>query len=132
LRAPSFSWESLSSGPPEPIFWSLPAIVRLYPLHLLCTDPQLFPGMSIQSMEFSSIYSEGNRRRFLITAAVAVVAIAIVDWRTKPFISIGFLYLFPILLVAGFLRRWQIIFVALVCSVLQELFTHPVRPSTGC
>jgi hypothetical protein len=90
LRAPSFSWESLSSGPPEPIFWSLPAIVRLYPLHLLCTDPQLFPGMSIQSMEFSSIYSEGNRRRFLITAAVAVVAIAIVDWRTKPFISIGF------------------------------------------
>jgi len=124
LESPSFSWEGLSSGPPEPIFWSVPAIVRLYPLHLLYTVPQLFPGMYIHSMEFSSIYSKGNRRRFLITAAVAVVAIAVVDWQTKPFISIGFLYLFPILLVAGFLRRWQIIFVALVCSVLQELFSE--------
>jgi two-component system sensor kinase FixL len=75
-------------------------------------------------MEFSSIYSENNRRRFLAAAAVLIVAIAIVDWRTKPFISIGFLYLFPILLVAGFLPRWQIIFVALVCAVLQELFSE--------
>ena len=75
-------------------------------------------------MEFSSIYSENNRRRFLVAAAVLIVAIAIVDWRTKPFISIGFLYLFPILLIAGFLPRWQIIFVALVCAVLQELFSE--------
>jgi PAS domain S-box-containing protein len=75
-------------------------------------------------MEFSSIYSEGNRRRFLITAALLMVAIAIIDWQTKPFISIGFLYLFPILLVAGFLPRWEIIFVALICSVLQELFSE--------
>lgn len=75
-------------------------------------------------MAFSSIYSESNRRRFLIAAAVLIIVIAIVDWQTKPFISIGFLYLFPILLVAGFLPRWQIIFVALVCAVLQELFSE--------
>jgi len=75
-------------------------------------------------MEFSSIYSEENRRRFLITAAILVVAIAVIDWQTKPFISIGFLYLFPILLVAGFLPRWEIICVALICSVLQELFSE--------
>jgi two-component system, LuxR family, sensor kinase FixL len=75
-------------------------------------------------MEFSAIYSEGNRRRFLIAAAVLVIAIALIDWQTKPFISIGFLYLFPILLAAGFLSRWQIILVALVCSVLQELFSE--------
>jgi two-component system, LuxR family, sensor kinase FixL len=75
-------------------------------------------------MEFSSIYSENNRKRFLVAAAILVVVIAIVDWRTKPFISIGFLYLFPILLVAGFLPRWQIILVALVCAVLQELFSE--------
>ena len=75
-------------------------------------------------MDFSSIYSEGNRRRFLVAAAILVVAIAIIDWQTKPFISIGFLYLFPILLVAGFLPRWQIILLALVCSVLQELFSE--------
>jgi PAS domain S-box-containing protein len=75
-------------------------------------------------MEFSSIYSETNRRRFLIAAAVLVAAIAVIDWQTKPFISIGFLYLFPILLAAGFLSWWQIILVALVCSVLQELFSE--------
>jgi len=46
-------------------------------------------------MEFSSLYTEGNRRRFLIAATVLIAAIAIVDWQTKPFISIGFLYLFP-------------------------------------
>jgi two-component system, LuxR family, sensor kinase FixL len=75
-------------------------------------------------MEFSSIYSEHNRKRFLVAAAILIVAIAVVDWQTKPFISIGFLYLFPILLIAGFLPRWQITVVALVCAVLQELFSE--------
>jgi two-component system, LuxR family, sensor kinase FixL len=75
-------------------------------------------------MEFSSIYSEENRKRFLVAAAILIVVIAVVDWQTKPFISIGFLYLFPILLVAGFLPRWQIALVALVCAVLQELFSE--------
>lgn len=75
-------------------------------------------------MEFSSIYTEGNRRRFLVAATILIAGIAIVDWQTKPFISIGFLYLFPILLVAGFLPWWQIVVLALVCSVLQELFSE--------
>jgi two-component system sensor kinase FixL len=76
------------------------------------------------AMGFSSIYSEDNRKRFLVAAAILVLVIAVVDWRTKPFISIGFLYLFPIFLVAGFLPRWQITVVALVCAVLQELFSE--------
>jgi PAS domain S-box-containing protein len=75
-------------------------------------------------MELSSIYSEDNRKRFLVVAALLIVIIAVVDWQTKPFISIGFLYLFPILLVAGFLPRWQITLIALVCAVLQELFSE--------
>ena len=50
--------------------------------------------------------------------------IATIDWLTKPYISIGFLYLFPIMLVAGFLPRWQIVAIALVCAVLQELFSE--------
>jgi len=75
-------------------------------------------------MQFLSIYSKENRNRFLVVAAILIVVIAVVDWQTKPFISIGFLYLFPILLIAGFLPRWQIILVALVCAVLQELFSE--------
>jgi two-component system, LuxR family, sensor kinase FixL len=75
-------------------------------------------------MELSLIYRRENRMRFLVAAAILIVAIATIDWFTKPYISIGFLYLFPIMLIAGFLPRWQIVAVALVCAVLQELFSE--------
>ncbi len=75
-------------------------------------------------MELSSIYSRKNRTSFLIGAAILIVLIATIDWLTKPYISIGFLYLFPIMLIAGFLPRWQITVVALVCAVLQEVFSN--------
>jgi two-component system, LuxR family, sensor kinase FixL len=70
------------------------------------------------------IYSEPNRRKNLLLAAAMIVAIAIVDWRTKPFLSLGFLYLFPIMLAAGFLARWRIVALSLLCSGLQELFSN--------
>ena len=70
------------------------------------------------------IYSEGNRRKNLITAAALIVIIAVIDWRTKPYLSLGFLYLFPIMLAAGFLSRWQIVGLSLVCSGLQEIFSN--------
>ena len=75
-------------------------------------------------MELFSIYSRKNRTRFLVAAALLIVLIATIDWLTKPYISIGFLYLFPIMLIAGFLPRWQITVVALVCAVLQEVFSN--------
>ncbi len=75
-------------------------------------------------MELSSIYARKNRTPFLFTAAFLILFIAAIDWLTKPYISIGFLYLFPIMLIAGFLPRWQIVVVALVCAVLQELFSE--------
>ena len=70
------------------------------------------------------IYSESNRRKNLLIATILVVAIAVVDWWTRPYISLGFLYLFPIMLVAGFLSRWQIVGVSLLCSALQEIFSN--------
>jgi PAS domain S-box-containing protein len=71
-----------------------------------------------------SIYAPANRTKLLVSAAVLITVIALVDWLTKPYISIGFLYLFPIMLIAGVLPRWQIVVVALVCAVLQELFSE--------
>jgi PAS domain S-box-containing protein len=53
-----------------------------------------------------------------------ISAIALVDWATKPYISLGFLYLFPIMILGGFLSRTQILGVALVCAVLQEAFSN--------
>jgi two-component system sensor kinase FixL len=75
-------------------------------------------------VDLAAVYSERMRAAFLGTAAVLTIAIALIDWSTKPFVSIGFLYLFPIMLAAGYLRRWQITALALVCAVLQELFSN--------
>ena len=107
-----------------PIFWSGAGYLLAFSPTLETSSPQQFVyvGLSIwnslQSIR-STIASD-----FLVAAAILIVAIAVVDWQTKPFISIGFLYLFPILLIAGFLPRWQITVVALVCAVLQELFSE--------
>jgi len=46
------------------------------------------------------IWDRRNRIAILLTSAVLVLAIAVVDWWTKPYFSLGFLYLFPIMLAA--------------------------------
>jgi two-component system sensor kinase FixL len=71
-----------------------------------------------------SIYAPANRTRLIVVAGLVISAIAMVDWATKPYISLGFLYLFPIMILGGFLSRTQILGVALVCAVLQEAFSN--------
>src|SRR5208282_5684740 len=71
-----------------------------------------------------SIYAPSNRARLIIVAGLLISAIAVVDWATKPYISLGFLYLFPIMILGGLLSRTQIVGVALVCAVLQEVFSN--------
>lgn len=71
-----------------------------------------------------SIFAAGNRTRLLFIAGFMIVAIAVLDWATKPYFSIGFLYLFPIIILGGFLSRVKIVGVALVCAVLQEAFSN--------
>ena len=71
-----------------------------------------------------SIYAPANRTKLIVAAGLLISAIAVVDWATKPYISLGFLYLFPIMLLGGFLSRSQIFGVALVCAVLQEAFSN--------
>jgi len=71
-----------------------------------------------------SIFVPANRPMLLTVAALLIAAIAVTDWLTKPYISLGFLYLFPIIIVGGFLTRWQTIGVALLCTILQEAFSN--------
>ncbi|HVW10557.1 MAG TPA: LuxR C-terminal-related transcriptional regulator [Bryobacteraceae bacterium] len=59
---------------------------------------------------------------------MAIIAIA--DWWTMPFVSLGFLYLFPIMLVAGFLPRWAIAILGFVCASLAEIFSSLERSFT--
>jgi PAS domain S-box-containing protein len=52
-----------------------------------------------------------------------IVVVAAVDWWTKPYVSLGFLYLFPIIFVAAFLPRWMVVLLAAGCAVLAEVFS---------
>lgn len=69
------------------------------------------------------IWEKRNRALVLAASGALVLVIALVDWLTKPYWSLGFLYLFPIMLGAGFLPRWAIVLFALLCAGLSEAFS---------
>jgi PAS domain S-box-containing protein len=69
------------------------------------------------------IWEKRNRARVLLTSAALTLLIALVDWRVEPYVSIGFLYLFPIMLAAGFLPRWAIALLGGACAVLSQTFS---------
>jgi PAS domain S-box-containing protein len=69
-------------------------------------------------------YAPTNRAPLLIGSSILIAVIGAVDWLTKPYISLGFLYLFPIMIMGAFLSRPQTVGVALACAVLQEAFSN--------
>lgn len=75
-------------------------------------------------MDVLTIYSHTNRKILLVAAGLLTCMIAVVDWYTRPFISIGFLYLFPMMLISGIFKRSQIVASSVVCAVLQELYSN--------
>src|SRR5262245_37618899 len=64
--------------------------------------------------------SPGGRLWLFFLSAAAIALIAFIDARLEANVSLGFLYVFPILLSALFLSRWQLVAVAVVCAVLRE------------
>ena len=75
-------------------------------------------------LDLDWIWERRNRGVVLLASALIVVAIAVVDWWTKPYFSLGFLYLFPIMLAAGFLPRWAIVALGVGCGLLSERFSN--------
>lgn len=69
------------------------------------------------------IWEKRNRTPVLIVSTLAIFLTALFDWWTKPYVSFGFLYLFPVILMAGFLPRYLIAILGAVCAVLSELFS---------
>lgn len=59
-----------------------------------------------------------------ILAPFLILVIAVLDWRLAPNISLGALYIFPILVISGAANRWTIGLIAIVCALLQEGATH--------
>lgn len=74
----------------------------------------------------------GSPRAVLARAGLMIALIAFVDWRVEGNIPLGFLYLFPMLLVGSVLKRWQIAGVAALCTFLAEMFdSYEWFPSVG-
>lgn len=63
-----------------------------------------------------------------MTSGIVILLIAAVDWWTKPYVALGFLYLFPLVLAAAFLPRRAIAILAVICAALAELFSS-LEPS---
>jgi PAS domain S-box-containing protein len=74
-------------------------------------------------LHLEDLWDRQHRPLILVISAVSVFVLAVVDWWTKSYISLGFLYFFPILLAAGILPRWAIVVLAAACAVLSEVFS---------
>jgi PAS domain S-box-containing protein len=69
------------------------------------------------------VWEERNRNPVLLASGAIILIVALADWWTKPFVAFGVLYLFPIMLAAGFLPRWVIALLGAGCAILSEVFS---------
>jgi PAS domain S-box-containing protein len=76
------------------------------------------------------IWDKQNRVLILLLAGALVLVLAVIDWWAKSYISLGFLYLFPIMLCAGILPRWAMALLGIGCAILSELFSS-LDPAGG-
>jgi two-component system sensor kinase FixL len=74
-------------------------------------------------LRLEAMWDKRNRTSVLLISGAIILSVAAVDWWTRPYVSLGFLYLFPIMLVAGFLPRWSVALLGLTCAVLSEAFS---------
>jgi C4-dicarboxylate-specific signal transduction histidine kinase len=74
-------------------------------------------------------YAESHRVPVCAAAGVLVAMIAVADW-SLPTISIGFLYLIPVLMSAAALNSIQILVMAVICGYLREAF-DPLQWAPG-
>ncbi len=59
-------------------------------------------------------------RKALFYAALLTAIIAVCDWRIEFNATLGFLYIFPLVLLGTVLNGWQIIIAALICTFLSD------------
>ncbi len=79
-----------------------------------------------------SLLLRGGTKSVLLKAGLMIAAIAFADWRADKDVTLGFLYLFPMLMVGSVLKRWQIGIVAALCTFLAEMFdSFEWRPAAG-
>src|SRR6202050_3828420 len=74
-------------------------------------------------LPLEQLWEERNRTTVLASSGAIILVVATVDWWTKPYVSLGFLYLFPIMLAAAFLPRWLVALLGFACACLAEVFS---------
>jgi C4-dicarboxylate-specific signal transduction histidine kinase len=67
-------------------------------------------------------FSEPRRGWVYAVAGVLIVSIAYSDWKIEE-VSVGFLYVLPILMASATLRGWQILAISIACGLLREWFS---------
>src|SRR5215470_5487366 len=87
------------------------------------------PSVLENSLETYLTFSESNRGWVYAIAATLVAAIAYSDWKVQE-LSLGFLYVLPILMASATLSGWQIVAIAIACGLLQEWFA-PLHTTPG-
>jgi two-component system, LuxR family, sensor kinase FixL len=87
------------------------------------------PEFLLNPLEAYLTLSEAHRCRMYIIASVLIGTIAYVDWLMEE-VSLGFLYVLPILMVSATLRGWQLVVLAFCCGLLREWFS-PVHQDPG-
>lgn len=65
------------------------------------------------------------RARRLGAAAALIVGVSWLDWIVGKQVSLGSLYILPIVLLAGTLGRAQTVMLAIVCTILRVVLTDP-------
>jgi PAS domain-containing protein len=74
-------------------------------------------------LRLERVWEDRNRTPILVISGALVLLVAAVDWWTRPYVSLGFLYLFPIMLAAGFLPRSAVACLGVSCAILAEAFS---------
>lgn len=64
-----------------------------------------------------------SRRRMLSLAVAIVSILVLLEWRLDFDFSLGILYIFPVMIAATWLNRWQIVLAAIFCAYTRGLFT---------
>jgi len=75
-------------------------------------------------MRFTESVLAYKRPRVLIIAGAMIAVIALLDWKVATEVSFGFLYFFPVFLVASCYGQWQIAVVAAICTFFREGLGH--------
>jgi PAS domain S-box-containing protein len=68
--------------------------------------------------------AEAPGRIVLPLCAAITILIAVADWRVEKNAALGTLYLIPLIIASLHLPRWQVLFLAAVCAVMRESFSH--------